>query len=227
MKLTDFLGHEYGPGDTVIYAAMSGRCPNMIFGRVVDVYRVFRSPETYSWLRLLDDQTPPAKWYGKDAGQPEDVHVRVKVQPLRGARWEQHHTKTYYTDSRSGKRINPDAPSGKHVLKESHYVFADGSKFDWAAEMKTWEQRHNNVFGRLNHETFNYYFRRAYHVNYGEPGKLRYALTPDEMAKTQLWCVHQTYQPWVEKHEEGPKPVTLEITDNIVKWEGELPDEAD
>lgn len=33
--LTDFLGRTYGVGDTVVYAATSGRSVTMVFGRVV------------------------------------------------------------------------------------------------------------------------------------------------------------------------------------------------
>lgn len=49
-------------------------------------------------------------------------------------------------------------------------------------------------------------------------------LTEQDAAKIQLWYVSRSYQPWVEKREEGPKPVTIEVIGNIVKWEGELPD---
>lgn len=37
-KLCDFLGREYGVGDTVVYAAGSGRSITMVFGEVVKIH---------------------------------------------------------------------------------------------------------------------------------------------------------------------------------------------
>lgn len=230
MHLTDFLGKEYGPGDLVIYAAHSGRAANMVVGRVVDIWRVWHNSyyvgERYGWERLADDEPVPHHFRhdGEDLGEC-DTGTRVKIQPLRGARWEQHSAKTYYVDTRNGKRINPDAPSGKHILKESHYVYADGREYDYAGEQAKWDAQH---LGRqISRRSFEYYgFRAQYHVNYGPPGIHDRVVEAPDSAKTQLWWVSRTYQPWVEKHEEGPKPVTIEITGNIVKWEGELPGEV-
>lgn len=228
MNLTDFLGKEYGPGDLVLYAAMSGRCPNIILGRVTDIYRVFYDSITYRWKRLAEDEAVPRKlnYKGEDIGECDNA-LRVKVQPIKGARWEQHHSKTYYIDTRSGKRINPDAPSRKHILKEAHYVFKDGVEYDYEAEKDAYESR-TRAPGM--YRPFDQVFRQRFHINYGDaPGfgvtwVPRYPLTEQDAAKLQLWYVSRSYQPWVEKHEEGPKPVTIEVTGNIVKWEGELPD---
>ena len=228
--MRDFLGQEYGPGDLVIYGAHSGRSINMVVGRVVEIVEKYydsgSSGATFKW-KPVPDTGVPLKEYGKNAGDPVDTKTSVVIQPLRASRWEQHRNTTYYTDSRSGKRIDPDAKSGVHVLKESHYVFADGTEFDWAAEVLKWEKRHNNVYGRINRDPFEYYFRKTYHVNYGDPGSPpKYPLTDNAAAMTQLWYVGRTYQPWVTEHTEGPKAVSIDITDNIVKWNGELPDEV-
>lgn len=219
--LNDFLGKEYGPGDLVIYAAHSGRAANMVIGRVVEIYQVWHNcytlGERYGWERI----TYPIDEELADALEGQKVATRVKVQPLRGARWEQHGTKTYYVDTRNGKRINPDAPSGKHILKPSHYVFADGTEYDYAGEQAAYDER-RRAPGM--YRSFEQVFRRLHHVNYGPAGIHDLVVEAPDSAKTQLWYVSRSYQPWVEKHEEGPKPVTIEITDNIVKWEGELPD---
>lgn len=243
MILTDFLGKEYGPGDLVLYAAMSGRCPNIVIGRVEDIYEVYRDDHC-KWKRLAEGELPPFKkkysWFDADGNmvdkrpesggerraytteEREETFTRVKIQPLRGARWKQHHGRKRYIDTRSGKGINPDAPSGVHVLKDSHFVYADGTEFDWEAEKAKWEAR--NV-GQWRRKTFDIYFRKRYHINYEKPGSPpRFPLHESEAAKEQLWYVSRTYQPWVKRVDEGPAPVTLEITDNIVKWEGELPD---
>jgi hypothetical protein len=213
VQLTDFLGKEYGPGDLVIYGAMSGRSVNMVVGRVEEVYRVYYDSNRLRWTRL-------------DDGAPEVRHktnaVRVKVQPLRGARWKQHHGRKRYIDTRTGKGINPDAPSGKHLLRESHYVHADGTEFDYAGRKKQWDLAQ---LGRIRAYPFEHYgFRAKFHINYGEPGTHRWPLDESQARLTQLWWVSRTYQPWVQDVSKGPEPVTLYETDNIVKWDGELPD---
>jgi hypothetical protein len=110
-----------------------------------------------------------------------------------------------------------------HVLKESHFVFADGVEYDYEGEKAAWEA--NRVGQWREHGNFDIRFRMRFHINYGEPGsEPRFPLHESEAAKPQLWWVSRSYQPWVQKVDNGPEPVTLEITDNIVKWEGELPD---
>lgn len=220
MKLTDFLGKEYGPGDLVVYGAMSGRSVNVVVGRVVDIYRVYYGGN-YKWQRLDDDAPVPRKtnWKEEDIGECDSA-TRVKVQPLRAARWKQHHGRTRYVDTRTGKGIDPDRGKGlPHVLKESHFVFGDGIEYDYEGEQEAYESR-RRAPGM--YRPWDQVFRQRFHVNYGEPGTYRHKLTEDVAGKPQLWWVSRTYQPWVEKREEGPEPVTLEITDNIVKWEGVL-----
>ena len=97
MKLTDFLGREYGPDDLVIYGAQSGRSVNMVIGRVISIHRVWFNcyyvGERYGWERLADDEPVPHHYRGdgKDLGEC-DSQYRVKLQPLRAARFKQHYT---------------------------------------------------------------------------------------------------------------------------------------
>lgn len=254
-RMQDFLGHEYGVGDLVIYGAMSGRCVNMVIGRCVEVYEVFQSPESYKWLKLKDGQAAPfEKRYGyfdpndvlvdtdlarameevdrsfltwreyKTAGRIE-TYTRVKVQPLRGARWVQHSDKKYYVDSRTGKRINPDAPSGKHIKVPSHYAHADGTPFDYEANKEAYEGEARYRPRGYDH-SYDTYFRRNYHVNHGKLGAIAHGWAAGGSDIKQLWYVSDEYNDYVEGRIEGPKPVTLEVTDNIVKWEGDLPEES-
>lgn len=222
MKLTDFLGKEYGPGDTVIYGAMSGRSVNVVLGRVVDIYRVYRDPEEFGWTKLAEGAPVPTKTNWKNETSECETAIRVKVQPLRAARWKQHHGRKRYIDTRTGKGIDPDARSGKHILKPSHYAYADGTEYLYEDEQAKWE---SSQLGRYHTTTFDREFRKRFHINYGETGQPpRYPPDDINAAKTQLWYVSRTYQPWVQEVRSGPEPVTLEITDNIVKWEGVLPD---
>lgn len=224
MKLTDFLGQEYGPGDLVIYGAHSGRSINMVIGRVVDIMQKYYSPDTWKWTRV----TYPVDEMLAEKMKGRDIKTSVVIQPLRASRWEQHHNRTYYTDSRTGKRINPDAPSGVHVLKESHFVYADGTEYPYDEAKRIYDEREQGYrqFGGHRGYTFEEEFRKQTHVNYGEVGKPpRYPLGEREAARLQLWWVRRTYQPWVVEHTEEPKAVSIDITDNIVKWGGELPGE--
>ena len=225
MHLTDFLGKDYGPGDLVVYGAMSGRSVNVVLGRVVDIYRVYRDPEEFGWTKLADDAPVPTKTSWKGEVSDCDTAIRVKVQPLRAARWKQHHGRKRYIDTRTGKGIDPDRGKGlPHVLKDSHYVYADGTEFDWAGAKAVWEAR---LTAYSRERSFEYhYFRKHHHVNYGEPGTFRHEPIGNERELEQLWWVSRQYQPWVQEVRNGPEPVTLEITDNIVKWEGELPGEV-
>src|SRR5687768_17309051 len=54
---------------------------------------------------------------------------KVKLQPIAGSRWSSHSGKTYSVDKRTGKRINPWTPSGKHIKEHSYYLGDDGRKY--------------------------------------------------------------------------------------------------
>lgn len=96
MRLTDWRGNEYGPGDRVIYAAMSGRCVTMVEADVIEIWRVYRN-EDWEWERLPVESLVP----------DDKTELRVALQPVNSSRWKQHSGRTRYIDSRTGKGIDP------------------------------------------------------------------------------------------------------------------------
>lgn len=145
---TDFLGNEYGIGDTIVYAAMSGRSVNMVLAEIVS----FNESGT------------------------------TTVQPLEGARWKQHSSRTRYIDSRSGKGIDPWFD--KHIEVQRHYI-------------------HNTTGERIDD---------LYEIDWRLRGEYR--------------TVPVVYKDYVTQVTSGPKPVTLQITKNIVKVDRPAPAEA-
>jgi hypothetical protein len=199
----DFLGREYEVGDTVVYGAMSGRSVNMVYGEVTDFYYVKRN-DNYRWERT-------------DLLEGEGIELRVKIQPLNAARWEQHSKKEYWVDTRTGKRIDPTR-SDKHVEVPAHYVYADGTTFDYEAKKADFESKEQ--WDRFYGSDYYHYFRRNYHVNHAPVGDLSRSWgTQGDAPMQQLWYVPVTYKDYVEERVEGPKPVTVSVTENIVKVE--------
>lgn len=94
MRETDWRGNEYGVGDLVIYARMSGRCVEMVEARVLDIWRVFRNDD-WKWERLPDGTRSPklkGTWNYEtrsyDDIQDPDDELRVKLQPTgKGSRF--------------------------------------------------------------------------------------------------------------------------------------------
>lgn len=94
MKLTDWLGYSYGPGDTVIYPVMSGRCVEMQMAEVVDIWTVYMCPEDYKWKRLEEGAEVPTKTFYVwdrsgdepvrhiDEIKPVETQLRVRLQPV-------------------------------------------------------------------------------------------------------------------------------------------------
>lgn len=259
--MKDFLGQEYGPGDLVVYGAMSGRCVNMIVGRVLDTFSVYESRGSRRWERLTEGELPPFRkahgWLDADGNLQEngsrgaraaradgwewreyetadrlEVHPRVRILPLRGARWQQHSTSnTYWVDTRTGRRIDPTR-TDKHTAVPCHYEFADGMHFDYEAREAEFNRlSHQNPFRHAAYRNnFDFCFRSTYHVNYWtavgtfqEPDHR----TDEQKAKTQLWRVPDKYKDYVEERREAPKGVLIEVTENIVKFNGELPAEGE
>lgn len=181
--MKDWLGREYDVGDLVLYAAMSGRSVTMVLARVT---KILRGPK-YGYADY------PADELGED-----ETEVKVQVQPLKSSRWKQHGIRDYYVDTRTGKRIEPWAGDGKHIVTEGHY-------------------RDRNTHERLTFDYSGYPRCPGYYTEAGrrvEHGDREYVLTE--------------YQPWVEhRTEAAPRPVTLSITANIIKWDGELPDDRE
>lgn len=80
MKLTDWRGNEYGVGDTVLYARMSGRSCEISEATVVDIWEAYPDYNLRRgwWVRLQEGQQPP---------EGKRTETRVKVQPNgRGSR---------------------------------------------------------------------------------------------------------------------------------------------
>jgi hypothetical protein len=127
--MQDWLGNEYGPGDLVVYAALSGRSITMVLGRVVDVYKVYRDPDKYEWARLAEGEEPPfhRKWnhdtksYDRTDERIES-ELRVKILPLKSSRWQQHGGNKHYEDSRTGKTIDVYRSNDKHVVKWGYNI---------------------------------------------------------------------------------------------------------
>lgn len=198
--MKDFLGNEYGPGDLVIYAAASGRSITMVIGRVVKVNE--RTEIDYSRPvgggKRGYHRMPVTDRDGKQL-------VSVNIQPLNSSRWQQHDPRTYYVDKRTGEKID----RYKHV-KEAAYntLNSTGERLpDNCSVWTLYRKRERSVTDR----------------NWGYSDTESYK-NPDYVP-SELRTYHATvFEDYVEERDEGPKPVTITVTENIVKWSGELPD---
>jgi hypothetical protein len=195
--MKDFLGNEYGPGDLVLYAAASGRSITMILGRVVSVTE--RQNRDY---RELEN----GKWgYVKTAMLDRDGNqlYGVRIQPLNSSRWEHHDQRPYYVDNRTGEKIN----RREHVKVEGHFTLNStgevlpSDRCEYMRYVKT---------------------RRSFYRDD------QFDMVPEknpDYIESHLRTYHRTiYNDYVEERQEGAKPVTITVTENIVKWNGELPD---
>lgn len=115
MKLTDWLGNEYGPGDKVIYPVGASRSIELQMAEVIDIWTVYQCPEDYKWKRLEEGEEVPTKeeFEWERSGEkpiriskghvPVRTELRVRLQPLgKGSR--DFHTRT---DSKMAY-IDPD-----------------------------------------------------------------------------------------------------------------------
>jgi len=145
---------------------------------------------------VVEIRMVPEHSWDEDSGRVP----RVIVQPLHSSRWKHHYARSSYVDNRTGKGINPDAPSGKHILTPDHYVDAAG----------------NMIPETPDRFTFRELYYEADSFTAGNPAFTR--------GRKPVWYKAAVYQPWVEKRtEDRPRPVTLQITENIVKWTGPAP----
>jgi len=194
--MKDFLGNEYGPGDLVIYAAASGRSITMVIGRVVKINE----------RTEIDYDSPIGggkRGYNKKPVEDREGNkmVSVTVQPLNSSRWRQHDPRTYYVDKRTGARIKDRY---KHVKEHSYSTLnSTGERLPDSCALWTLYKEESTGYG--------------YQVQ--QPYK-----NPDYVS-SELRTYHPTvFEDYVEERDEGPKPVTITVTENIVKWSGELPD---
>ena len=203
MQMKDFLGNEYGVGDKVLYAAMSGRSVTIVLAEVVSITKHYRNIDKWDWVKIgLDEEVPFRTRWNRETRQDEptnervETEIRVSVQPLNSSRWKQHYGRTRYIDTRTGKGIDPFSGSGKHMVGNYYERQSDGERV-YYEDAKDWTEF-----------TDHYYAGRWY---FGAPDA--------EIPEGWRW-VKQEFKNYVKKIEEGPKPVTLSITDNIVLWQG-------
>lgn len=149
MSKTDWLGQEYDVGDTVIWAASSGRSITMCIGTIVKF---------------------------NDSGT-------VTVQPTNSSRWTQHSETEKYIDSRTGKKIF--AYSGGHIERDGHWLMDDGTELSY------------------------YEYQELMRVH-------RWQTSAQALVK----YIPTQFKDYVQKVVIGPKPVTLRVTENIIKWTG-------
>lgn len=192
--MRDFLGNEYGPGDLVIYAAASGRSITMIIGRVVKVNERTETDYDYTGAGVLRTKKP---MLDKDGNQL----YSVTVQPLNSSRWRQHDSRTYYVDTRTGKNVDRYS----HVKEHGHFTL--NSTMEKLPDTCSVWTLYKNEEGRGG----GYQIPRSYK-------------NPDYVP-SELRTYHPTvFEDYLEERHEGPKPVNITVTENIVKWSGELPD---
>jgi hypothetical protein len=114
VRLTDWRGNEYGVGDTILYARMSGRSCEISEATVVDIWETYQADGSWKWLRLEEGQEPPMRQYWnygtrENETRPANVETRVKVQPTG-------------RDSRSFGRDDYDYVDGVRVAKTPRAV---------------------------------------------------------------------------------------------------------
>lgn len=193
--MRDFLGNEYGEGDLVLYAA-SGH------GSSISMIfgRVVSVSERYcTGYEYTDAGTKSIKSPLLDkAGDPV---YSVRIQPMNSSRWEHHDQRTYYVDSRTGEKIDRN----EHVKSWGHYTLDSTGEVvpsDACEYMRYVKTRQTGWLEDMVPEK---------NPAYIEP---------------HLRTYHRTvYNDYVEERHEGAKPVTITVTENIVKWSGELPGE--
>jgi hypothetical protein len=176
--MKDWLGNDFGPGDTVLYAAGSGRSITMILATVVSINESYFDNVVWEWRRVDSDTIILDNTQRK---------TTVTVQPLKSSRWEQHGGQTRYIDTRDATRINPwcgNNPDGTYRHLDGGYYQCKTS-----GERVMYENTREH-FGRI----FGHY----------------------ESPEGWEW-VPINFKDYVQEVKEGPKPVTLTVTDNIVR----------
>lgn len=120
----------------------------------------------------------------------------VSLCPVKSSRWKQHYGRSFYIDTRTGKRIDPYR-SDKHV--ETPAYFTHKTNPEWTLSLEEYNQ-------------LPYSFRTR---NGGKEDRDAY-----EYVSTK-------FKDYVEYKIEPTQKVTIHITENIVKWTGELPEEKE
>lgn len=201
--MKDWLGNEFTVGDLVVYAAASGSSITMVLAKVLEIRRVYRNDD-WEWVTLKDEEEAPflRKWDHElkdyvDRDEREETQHRVKVRPIRCSRWKQHYGRTRYIDKRNGKGIDIFLRD-----KEGFFVHREGGYFE---NIHTGER----VSDYSRHSDYRFHGYRYW----------------DSASIPTGWKrVEARDRDYVERVDEPTKSVTLTITDNIVKWNGEVND---
>ncbi len=87
MKLRDWLGNEYGPGDKVIYPVGISSSVEMQMAEVLDIVTVYSCPIKHTWKRLDEGAEIPFKKHWEngelvDSDERVRTELRVRLQPL-------------------------------------------------------------------------------------------------------------------------------------------------
>lgn len=134
----------------------------------------------------------------------------VVVQPLESSRWTQHYGRTRYIDSRNGKGIDPTFP--KHHKVKEHWTRGDDPTVYTADGVVHVAREESGYTGGEYgpRYTYDYSQRRE------EDRRWR--------AFNESWKSFTRHKPvwadYVQKAGDGPRPVTLYVTENIVKVGG-------
>lgn len=129
----------------------------------------------------------------------------VGLRPMRSARWKQHSGKSYHIDNRTGKRIDPYSGDGKHITVHGHMAHRDNPQWTISSE-----EYHNIRWSNIARSS----------QGYITSGGGKNDITAYDYVPTQ-------FKDYVEHKREDTKLVTISVTENIVKWSGELPEESE
>lgn len=118
----------------------------------------------------------------------------VVVEPVKSARWKQHHGRTRYTDTRTGKTFDPYGPKAEqHLARKSHYY-----------DKRTGEELDRS---RLNSRI------------YSDVQPFGWQPNPHYVPGDFVGWKNDEWKDYV-KVENVTSKVTLTVTENIVKWDG-------
>lgn len=150
--------------------------------------------------RVLEIYQGPKYGYGykrQDKLDDDEKETKVKVQPLKSSRWKQHYGRTRYVDTRTGKGIDPYVTE-----KTGEYRHRTGGYFE------------NTTTGERVYDVYDKYHPDFQHYHHWDKS----TMPPGwELVKSEL-------KPYVKEIKEPTASVTISITENIVKWDGEIDD---
>jgi len=133
---TDWRGHEYTIGDTVLYARLSGRSCEMAEGVVTDLFEVYYCSDTYKWKRVDSLLGPPFKrkygWIDAQGKLRPDAGLSNSQARANGWNWEEYISNERCRTERRAK-IMPGRTSRFNSYEDR------GRKWAWDEATKTGE----------------------------------------------------------------------------------------